>query len=58
VRLPGRVLTTNATHVTAGTAVWEGMPADALQLRTVAVEWGRVAILVVVLVVGLRLRRS
>ncbi len=58
VRLPGRVLTTNATHVTAGTAVWEAMPADALQLRTVAVEWGRVAILVVVLVVGLRLRRS
>ncbi|OLC32355.1 MAG: hypothetical protein AUH31_01035 [Armatimonadetes bacterium 13_1_40CM_64_14] len=58
VRLPGRVVTTNATRVTGGTAVWEGMPADALQLRTVAVEWARVAILVVVLVVGLGLRRS
>ncbi len=58
VRLPGRVLTTNATRVTGGTAVWEGVPAEGLQLRTVAVEWTRVAMLVVVLVVGLRLRRS
>ena len=58
VRLPGRVLTTNATRITGGTAVWEGVPADTLQLRTVAVEWVRVAILVVFLVVGLGLRRS
>lgn len=58
VRLPGWVLTTNATRVTGGTAVWEGVPADALQLRTVAVEWARAAILVVFLVVGLGLRRS
>jgi hypothetical protein len=58
VRLPGRVVTTNATRIAAGTAVWEGMPADALQLRTVAVEWARIAILVLVLAVGLALRRS
>src|SRR5258708_16760120 len=46
VRLPGRVVTTNATRVTGGTAVWEGFPADALEPRTVAVEWARVAILI------------
>jgi hypothetical protein len=57
-RLPGRVLTTNATRVTGGTAEWEGVPADSLQLRTIAVEWTRVAILVVALVIGLGLRRS
>jgi hypothetical protein len=58
VRLPGRVLTTNATRVTGGTAVWEGLPTDALHLRTVAVEWMRVGILFLFLVVGLGLRRS
>ncbi len=58
VRLPGQVLATNASRVTGGTAVWEGIPADALQLRTVAIEWARVAILGVALVLGLRLRRS
>lgn len=58
VRLPGRVLATNATRVTGGTAEWEGVPSDALQLRTVTVEWARVAILVVVLVIALGLRRS
>ena len=58
VRLPGRVVATNATRVTGGTAVWEGVSVEGLQLRTVAVAWARVAILAVVLVVGLRLRRS
>jgi hypothetical protein len=58
VRLPGRVLTTNATRVTGGTAVWEGIPPDALQLRTVSVEWARIAILTIAFVVGWGLRRS
>ncbi len=58
VRLPGQVLATNATRVTGGTAVWEGVSVDALQLRTVAVEWARVAILAVILAIGLGLRRS
>jgi hypothetical protein len=58
VRLPGRVLTTNATRVQAGTATWEGLPSEALQLRTVAVHWVPLGILMAVLAVGLGLRRS
>ncbi len=58
VRLPGRVLTTNATRVQAGTAAWEGLPPDTLHLRTVAVHWVRLVILLAALAVGLGIRRS
>ncbi len=58
VRLPGRVIATNATRATAGTATWDALPPDALYLRTLAVHWGRVLILVAVLAVGLGAGRT
>lgn len=58
VRLPGRVLSTNATHVTAGAAVWEAMPAEALRLRTLAVHWVIAVILAAALALGVGVRRS
>lgn len=58
VRLPGRVVSTNATRVTAGTAAWDVLPPDALHLRTLAVHWVRVIILVVLLAAGIGVRRS
>ncbi len=58
VRLPGGVVSTNATRVTAGTAVWDALPPDALHLRTLAVHWVRVIILVAMLAAGIGIRRS
>lgn len=57
-RLPGRVVMSNATRVSGGTAVWEGLPPDALTLKTVAIEWARLGILALFLAVGGALRRS
>ncbi len=53
VRLPGRIVSSNATRVTAGTAVWEVLPAGALYLRTVDVHWVRVVLLAAVLGIGI-----
>lgn len=58
VRLPGGIVSTNATRVTAGTAVWDALPPDALRLRTLAVHWVRVIILVAGLAIGIGIRRS
>ncbi len=58
VRLPGRAMSTNATRVTAGTAVWEALPAEALRLRTVAVNWVLAVALAAALALGLGVRRS
>lgn len=58
VRLPGRVVATNATRVAAGTAIWDTLPPEALYLRTLSVHWAAVIILVAVLAIGLGARRS
>lgn len=50
VRLPGRVVATNAARVSAGTAMWEGLTGEALVLRTRSVHWLRVAVLALILV--------
>jgi len=57
VRLPGRVVATNATHVTAGTAAWDALPRDGLYLRTLAVHWAAVIILAAALAIGVGARR-
>lgn len=57
VRLPGRVVATNATQVTAGTAAWDALPRDALYVRTLAVHWAVVIILVAALAIGVGARR-
>lgn len=53
VRLPGRTVSTNATRVAAGIAVWEALPAEALRLRTFAVHWVRVTLLALALAIGI-----
>ena len=57
VRLPGRLVATNATRVTAGTAAWDALPRDGLYLRTLVVQWAAVIILVAALAIGVGARR-
>ncbi len=58
VRLPGRVIATNAPRVAAGSALWDMLPPDALLLRTVTVHWVRVVILAAVAVVAIIANRT
>lgn len=57
VRLPGRVTATNASKLVAGAAVWEGLPAEALLVRTRAVQGSRLLVLAAVTALALALYR-
>lgn len=48
IRLPGRPAFTNATRYAGGAAVWETLPADALRLRTRAVHWLRILVILII----------
>lgn len=57
VRLPGSVTFTNATRISAGAAVWETLPSEPLVVRTRAVHWVRVLLVVLLAAVGVAAAR-
>lgn len=50
IKLPGYVTATNATRVAAGTAVWETLPPGELLVRTRAIHWGRILVVLITVV--------
>src|SRR3990170_2158447 len=49
VTLPGRVRTSNAPRMSAGTALWDTLPAGPLRVQTRAVHWGRLVLTAIII---------
>jgi hypothetical protein len=56
-RLPGRVVATNASRISSGTATWDALTTEPLILRTRAVHYLRAAGILLLIVVGVTRRR-
>lgn len=58
VTVPGRVTNSNAPRVSAGTAVWEALPAGPLRVQSRVVHWGRLVLAAIIVAVLLVLGRG
>jgi len=58
VELPGTVTATNATRLTGRTAFWTTVPAEGVVLRTRAIQWIPIAIVLLTILVSGFVRRS
>ncbi len=58
VSLPGRVSRSNANRIEEGRAVWDRLPGGPLRVETRAVHWGRILLIVALMVAVFLLGRG
>lgn len=57
IALPGRVTATNATRIVAGAAIWDTVSAGELRVHTRAIHWGRIFLLLAIIVAASAIAR-